>query len=223
MRGTADDQRRARLVHEDRIDFINEREVELALHEILDLPRHVVAQVVEADFVVGDVRDVAGVRRTALGGRQAVLDDADGESQRFVQRAHPLRVAPREVVVDRHHVNAALLERAHVDGQRRDERLALAGLHFGDASLEQHLTAHNLHVEMPHAERALAGLAHDGERLGNDRVERFVLVETLAELLGLRAQLFVGERRDRRFERIRQRGGAAKFRYIPFVRVEKRL
>ncbi len=59
LRRTADDERRARFVDENRVDFVDERKVELALHEIFDLPRHVVAQVVEADFVVRYVRDVA--------------------------------------------------------------------------------------------------------------------------------------------------------------------
>ena len=65
-RRAADDQRRARFVDEDRVDFVDDREVELALHQIFDLPRHVVAQVVEADLVVRDVGDVAVVRGAAL-------------------------------------------------------------------------------------------------------------------------------------------------------------
>ena len=51
---------------EDRVDFVDEREVELALHQIFDLPRHVVAQVIEADLVVRHVGDVAVVGRAAL-------------------------------------------------------------------------------------------------------------------------------------------------------------
>ena len=47
----------------------------------------------------------------------------------------------------------------------RDERLALAGLHLGDFAFVQHLAAHDLDVEVAHAERAFAGLAYDRKRL----------------------------------------------------------
>ena len=88
LRRAADDQRRARFVDEDRVDFVDEREVQLALHQIFDLPRHVVAQVIEADFVVRDVGDVAGVLRAAFGRIEPVLNDADGQT-RGTDRAAP--------------------------------------------------------------------------------------------------------------------------------------
>ncbi len=58
----------------------------------------------------------------------------------------------------------------------------------------QHGAAEQLHVEVPHAERALGRLAHRGERLGQEIVERLALLEPLAELGRLAAELVVGER-----------------------------
>ena len=43
------------------------------------------------------------------------------------------------------------------------------------------------------AERAARGLAHDGERLGQQVVERLAVGEPLLERVGERAQLGVGE------------------------------
>ena len=57
-----DDQRRARLVDEDVVDLVDDREAVAALGLLLDLDREVVAQVVEAELGVGAVDDVAGVR-----------------------------------------------------------------------------------------------------------------------------------------------------------------
>ena len=133
MRRAADDERRARLVDQDRVDFVDEREVELALHQVFDLPRHVVAQVVEADFVVRDVGDVAVVGVAPLRRVEIVLNDADGQAEELVDRPHPLGVAPGQVIVDGDDVHAAPFERARVHRQRGDERLAFAGLHLGDA------------------------------------------------------------------------------------------
>ena len=122
---------------------------------------------------------------------QVVLDDADGHAEEAVNPAHPLRVAPGQVVVDGDDVDALALERVQVGGQRGDERLAFAGLHLGDPAAVQHDAADQLHVEVPHVQRALAGLADDGEGLGQQVVERFAVGEALAELDGLHAQRFV--------------------------------
>ncbi len=50
-----------------------------------------------------------------------------------------------------------------------------------------------LHVEVALAQGSLGRLAHRGEGLGQQVVERFALGEALAELDGLAFQLLVGE------------------------------
>ncbi len=60
----------------------------------------------------------------------------------------------------------------------------------------EHDAADELHVEVPHVEHAAAGLAHDGEGLGQQVVERRAVGEPLPELGGLGAQLLVGEALD---------------------------
>jgi hypothetical protein len=63
-----DDQRRARLVDQDRVDLVDDRVVEAALDALLGAEGHVVAQVVEAELVVGPVGDVGGVGLAARRG-----------------------------------------------------------------------------------------------------------------------------------------------------------
>ena len=53
-----DDQRRARLVDQDRVDLVDDREVVVALVHLREVGLHVVAQIVEAELVVGGVGDV---------------------------------------------------------------------------------------------------------------------------------------------------------------------
>ena len=57
----ADDQRRPRLVDEDVVDLVDDREAALALDPLVELEDHVVAQVVEPELVVRAVGDVGGV------------------------------------------------------------------------------------------------------------------------------------------------------------------
>ena len=184
-----DDQRRARLVDQDRIDLVDDRVEMAALHHLGALVFHVVAQIVEAELVVGGVGDVAGIGGLALLVGQAVDDDAGGQAEEAVDPAHPLGVAAGEVVVDGDDVDALAGERVEIDGQGRDQRLALAGAHLGDAAFVQHHAADELDVEGAQAERALGSLAHGREGRNEEVVERGAFGDLLAELVGPGAQL----------------------------------
>ena len=61
-----DDERGARLVDQDRVDLVDDGVGVAALHHLGRAHLHVVAQVVEAELVVGAVGDVAGVLRAPL-------------------------------------------------------------------------------------------------------------------------------------------------------------
>ena len=63
------DQRRPRLVDQDAVDFVHDREVVPALHVLREVELHVVAEIVEAELVVGAVGDVARRRRPGAPGR----------------------------------------------------------------------------------------------------------------------------------------------------------
>ncbi len=55
---------------------------------------------------------------------------------------------------------------------------------------------------MPHVQHAPPGLAHDRECFRQHVVQRGAVGDALAELDGLGAELFVGERLDCRLERV---------------------
>ena len=202
LAGAGNDERRTRLVDEDRVDLVDDGVMERPLHHLALLDDHVVAQIIEAELVVRAERDIAAVRELALGEVHVVHDEADREAEEAVEASHPLRVALREVIVDRDHVHALALERVEVDGQRRDERLAFAGAHLGDAAVVQAHAANELHVEMAHAEHAARALAHDSERLRQDVIERLAVLQPLTELVRLARQLVVRQALHLRFERI---------------------
>ena len=231
-------ERRPGLVDEDVVDLVHDGEVAAALHPLGGLLDHVVAQVVEAQFVVRAVRHVGGVGlgaghraqvlRTLVAGAvrgvehegRVVLDDPDGEAHAVEDRAHPLRVAFGQVVVGRHHMDAAAGHRVEGRRERRDEGLALAGLHLRDLALVEHHAAHQLDVEVAHAQVAPADLARRGEDLGQGVVEDGLQVAGVGLLardadlppalrLGM-VQLVVGGFRGRRvLEDLRAQGDHA--------------
>ena len=89
--GPGDDQRRARLVDQDRVHFVDDPVHVAALDPLLQTEDHVVAQVVETEFVVGAVRDVAQVGRAPLrSGRLRVVDAPHRQTEPLEEMPHPL-------------------------------------------------------------------------------------------------------------------------------------
>ena len=210
--GTGDDQRGAGLIDQDGVHLVDDGIEEVALDHLLQAVLHVVAQVVEAELVVGAVGDVGGVLH-ALGVLVLAVDNhAVGQAEEVVDLAHPLGVAPREVVVDRDDMDALAGERVQIDGQGGDQGLALAGLHFGDLAVVQHHAADELHVEMALPEGAAAGFSDDGECFGEQFVERRAICQAGSEFRGLGGQSLVRQRFHAIFQSVDRRNSPL----IPF-------
>ncbi|GMA36528.1 hypothetical protein GCM10025876_27320 [Demequina litorisediminis] len=164
-----------------------------AVDEALDVERHVVPQVVEAELVVGAIRDVGGVLLAALLGRHAGEDAARLHAEEAEHAAHEVGLVRREVVVHGDDVDAFTGQRVEVRGEGRDERLTFTGLHLGDVAAVKGGATHDLDVEVTQAERATRGLADGRKRLGEHRVEALTVGVALLELVGERTDFGVGE------------------------------
>jgi hypothetical protein len=191
-RGARDDERRAGLVDQDRVNLVDDGKGVAPLDHVLQAPGHVVTQVVEAELGVGPVGDVAVV------GVLLVLPlghvrghPAHREPEGPVDLAHPVRVARSQVVVDRHHVHALGFQGVEIDGKGGDERLAFARLHLGDPAEVQGGPAHQLHVVVALADGALGRLAHDGKGLRELVVEVLAVGQALSELYRLVGEILV--------------------------------
>ena len=190
--GTRDDERRSGLIDQDGVDLVDDGVMVATLYALLGAGDHVVAQVVETELGVGAVGDVCLVGRTLELERHIVLEQTDGHSQVLVDAAHPLGVALCQVIVDGNDMHALAGDSVEVAGQRGDQGLTFAGLHLGDMALMKRHGADELYVKVTHARDALGSLAHGGESLGEHVVERLAVGVTLAELIGLGAELLLG-------------------------------
>ena len=149
-------------------DLVDDCVMKRPMDHVLEPELHVVAQVVEAELVVGAIGDISQIGLLALHVVEIVDDAADRQSEKAIDLTHPFGVAAGEIIVDGHDVHAVAGQRVEVDGEGRDQGLALAGLHLGDHPAMQHDAAHQLHVEMALAERAFGGFAHGGEGVDQD-------------------------------------------------------
>jgi hypothetical protein len=188
-----DDERRPRLVDQDRVDLVHDSVRMAALDDAVEAHGHVVPQVVEAELGVRPVRDVGVVGRLALVERHHRLDVGDAHPERLEDGPVPLGVALGEVVVGRDEMGAAAGEAVEVEGEARDERLALAGLHLRDVALVEDDPAHELHVEHALVGSALARLADGCERLEGEVVEALAVLEPLPELRRLALEVGGGQ------------------------------
>ena len=153
--GARDDERRSGLIDQDGVDLVDDGVVVTALNTLLGAGDHVVAQVVKAKLGVGTIGDIGLIGRALKLERHVVLQQTDGHAQILIDTTHPLGVALGQVVIDGNDVHALAGDGIEIAGQRRDERLALAGLHLGNVALVKRHGADKLYIKVTHARDAL--------------------------------------------------------------------
>jgi len=184
------------------VDLVDDRVVVAALNAVVDAQCHVVAQVVEAELVVGAVGDVAGVGLAPFGRGHLGEDRAHLQAQEVVDATHLLGLELSQIVVHGDHVDALAGQRVQVGREHGDQGLAFTGLHLSDVAPVQRGRALDLDVEMALAENPLAGLSDGGERLGHQRVEGLPCFIALLEFLGLPPQLVIRHRLEVGLDRV---------------------
>ena len=148
-------QRRPRFIYQDRIDFIDNREVERALHHLRAFIFHIVAQIIETKFVVRRISDIASICVAAIIFGDVWNDNPCRKAKEPVNPAHPFRVTAGQIVVHGHNMNAFALKRVEIAWQCFGQGFTLTRAHFGDFATMQHNTADHLHIKMAHAHDAL--------------------------------------------------------------------
>src|SRR5687767_8613832 len=109
-------------------------------------------------------------------------------------------------------------QRVQIDGERRDQRFALAGLHLGYLAAVEGNAADQLDVVVALAKRAHRRLADRGESLGKQIVELGAVRQPLAEQDGVVPEFLVSQRADRRLEGVRRLDDLAERTDIAVVR-----
>ena len=209
--GSRDNKRGTGIINEDGIDLIHDGVVMGALHQLGQVARHIVTQVVETEFVVGAVSDVGFVGFAAILRVGFMLVDAiDGQAVELIKEAHPLAVALGEVVVHGNHVHALAWKCVEVNRKRSHQSLSFTGRHLRDFTLMENHTTNELHVEVAHIPldhiaarhpgivvtgfavhdfNAIAGGCEVHVALGGSHLNNLVVFETASSLLHHRKSL----------------------------------
>mmetsp|Transcript_2821 Transcript_2821/g.8426 ORF Transcript_2821/g.8426 Transcript_2821/m.8426 type:complete len:301 (+) Transcript_2821:2052-2954(+) len=194
LRRPGDDQRRARLINQDRVHLVDDAKVETAgrpQHELVWILREVIAQVIKPKLRVGHVGDVRRVRRLALLLTQTLLHKTDIQTKEPMDLPHPLTITPGQVVVHRHHVHPLARQRVEVRWKRGHQRLPLSRAHLRNLTFVKNHTTDQLHVKRTKTQHALRRLPDDRKRLHQQLVQRLPRADPPLELGRLLTKLLV--------------------------------
>ncbi|MPN15776.1 hypothetical protein SDC9_163112 [bioreactor metagenome] len=150
-RRTTDNERSPCLINQDRVHFIDDREIVAALDLFFLAQRHaVVAQIIEAKLGVGSVGDVTAILLAPNRWRLVMENAADRQAKIPVNSSHPFAIAGGQVIIHGDHVHTPASQRIQIDGHGRHQRFAFAGGHFGNPSRVQRITSDELNVKRNH-------------------------------------------------------------------------
>ena len=195
-------QRRPRLVDQDRVHLVHDGEMQITLHHLVGRNHHIVAQIIETVLIVRAEGHITAIRIFARGEIEVVLDESHRQPEELVKMPHPLAVTLGQILVDRDHMDALACQRVQIHGQRRHQRLAFARFHLGDLALVQAHAADELHVEMAHAQNTTRCLAANREGFRQNIVQRLALGEPLLEFIRMRSQRRIRQILQIRFHRV---------------------
>ncbi|MPM77474.1 hypothetical protein SDC9_124477 [bioreactor metagenome] len=144
-----------------------------ALNHLVFIYNHIIAQIIEAVFVICSICYVGVVCGLLFGAVAAVYHEAYRQPQIVIYFSHPFAVAFGQIIVHCNNMHAFFGERVQISGKRCGKRFSFACLHFRDPSLMQNYSAYKLYTEMPHAENSAGGLADNGKSVRKNVVGSF--------------------------------------------------
>ena len=202
LRRTRDDQRCARLINQNTVHLIDDCVEMAALRHLFDRGFHVVAQIVKAQLVVRGIGDIGAVSLALLGIGLIGVDNPGRQTQSAVNLAHPFGIAFRQIVVHRDDMHTLARQGIQIGRKGRHQRLAFAGLHFGDIALMQKDAAFQLNVKSPQAKGTMCGLTAVGEGFGQKIVKALAFLGASGEFFRLGLDPLIGEGFEFRLQRV---------------------
>ena len=197
---SGNNQRCSCLVDQDGVDLVDDTVSKLSLYELLLVDHHVVTQVIETKFVVGDVGDVACILLAALIVLHIVQNDTDGQTEESVDFAHPLSISVCQVIVDGNNVDTASGQCIQVSRKGGNEGFSFTGFHLSDTALMEDNTTDQLYAVVFHTEGTFCCLADGCECFRENGIQGFASVVAVFIFLCLGTQLFIGQRLHGRAE-----------------------
>ena len=186
---SGNDQRRPCFVYEDAVHLVNYGIIEFSLHAILAVKFHIVAQIVEAELVVGAIGYVGTISLLSLLIVEIMKYYSHAQAEECVNGSHPLGVTASKVVINRDHMHPAAGECIEIDWHGSSQGLAFPGFHLRDFALVEHDAANELDVKRSHSQGSYRCFPNHGECLRQKLIQLSCLVQALAKACRTASQL----------------------------------
>ena len=149
---TGNNKRCARLVDQDRVDLVDDGVMKFPKDQVLLVDRHVIAQIIKTEFIVGNISNVAAVGLLPLLAAHAVENNTDSKSHKLVDLTHPFRVTFGQVIVDSDYMYTSAFQSIEVGGHGCHKSFTFTGTHLRDTALMQDNAADQLNTERLHSQ-----------------------------------------------------------------------
>ena len=186
-----DNQRRPGLVDQYRIDFVHDRIKKTPLHAALLIHRHVITQIVEPQFIVRHIRDIAGICLLTAQQVHSLQNHAHRYTEKPVDPSDIHRITVGQIIIDGHNMHATARQTHQIRRKSCHKGLTLASLHLSNMPLIKGNTAQNLNVIRIQSDRAISCFPDRCKRLRQQLIQRPMSLIFQPQLLCLPGQLFI--------------------------------
>ena len=195
-------QRRSGLIDQNRIHLIDNGINQPALDTIRHIVNHIVAQIVETEFVIGSVCNVSGIGSLLLAMIHRRQIDSCRQTKPAIQTGHPFRITLGQIIVNRDNMDTFSGQAIQVGWQCRHQCFSFTGCHFGNLAIMKRHPSDQLDIVRSHPQNPLACFPANGKCLGQDIIQRFPAGKPFLEFRGFCFQFGIRHFLQSRFERI---------------------
>ena len=189
--GTRYDKRRPRLVDQYRIHLIHDGIVELPLYQLFLVNHHIITEIIKSQFVIRRIGNITVVCLAPCIVIHTVEDHPDTQAKKFMDLSHPLRITLRQIVINRHDMDAFPLQCIQIRRKCGDQRLTFTSTHLRDTPLMQDHAADELHSEMAQTDRSFGRLPDNGICLRQYIIQCLPFLQSLFKFRCLCLQLII--------------------------------
>ena len=188
---TRNNQRRPGLVDQYRIDFVHDRIKKTPLHAALLIHYHVITQIVESQFIVRHIRDIAGICLLTAQRVHPLQNHAHRYTEKPMNPSDIHRITVGQIIINSHNMHAAARQTHQIRRKSCHKGLTLASLHLSNMPLVKGNTAQNLNVIRIQSDRTISCFPDRCKRLRQQLIQGPMSLIFQPQLLCLPGQLFI--------------------------------
>ena len=160
---SGNNQRCSCFINQDRVNFIDDCVMQISKHQLLLIDHHVITQIIETKFVVGNIGNVAVVCGSSLFRLHVVQNHTNRQSKKFMYLAHHLSITLCQIVIDSYYMNSFSFQSVQISRRGTYKRFTFTGFHLSDTSLVQNNSTHQLNAEMLHIQYTFCSFTHSSK------------------------------------------------------------